>query len=534
MTDTTISTTINPTIKSPAAELTIADDTAAPVRGMSPPEAVGRRALLQRFGPLAAGVAGAVALAACDVADAPFDRRHHVARRLTYGANRSTIERIEAIGEAAWLDEQLDPSTLDTSDLDARLAQLPALEMTAIELATNFPGGQTTAAGAQLKLASMIRAVHSPAQLFERMVEFWSDHFNVPALGGNQQILKVVEDRVAIRPNALGRFSDLLVASAQSPAMLVYLDNIESSVNGINENYARELLELHSLGVNGGYTEADVVATARLLTGWGVDPSNGLFIFRQQRHDSSALTIRGWQRPTEGSDLEHGVAFLRHLAEQPETAQFVCTKLARRFVSDSPDPALVDAMVTSWLANDTEIIPVIRTMVAHAAFDAAAGGKFQRPWDFFMNAVRVVDGDVTPVTNISQLANLYAILLGLGQPPFEWPAPNGYPDVEGPWLNSGSLFNRWNLVGDIVSDVIPTISPGLSALRSRLDGLGQRAIYDEVAQTLLAQDTTAGGRFVLDTATGWSSTTTPSPSDIDEALPSIVITLLASADAQYR
>jgi uncharacterized protein (DUF1800 family) len=478
--------------------------------------------------------AGGALLAACDFTTAPFDRHAHLLDRLGYGATPAAKARVDAIGEAAWLDEQLAPSTLDLGALNAKLAALPALSQSAVELFTNYPQGNARFAAAQLQLASAIRAAESPAQLFERMVEFWSDHFNVPVDNRTLQLLKIVEDREIIRPRALGTFKDLVVASALSPAMLFYLDNWQSRAGAINENYARELLELHTLGVNGGYTEADVVATARLLTGWTIDQSTGTFRFVGANHDPAPLTILGWTRPATGSGLAHGIQFLQHLAMQPACAQFVCTKLARRFVADQPDPGLVSAMASTWLANDSAIGPVLRAMVSHPTFDAAANKKFRRPLDYVAFVNRALGTSIAPTTNEAQLQRIGGALSRLGQFPFGWPAPNGYPDVEGAWLNTGAMLARWNFAGDVVGRGFPTITYSTTALRASLTGKTASEIYDLVARALVLESVTSTGRGFLNTQLGWTDALRPTGSQIDAALPTILVAVLVAADAQYR
>jgi uncharacterized protein (DUF1800 family) len=493
-----------------------------------------RRSFFRR--PLTAAMVaiGGVALAACDFTSATFDRRIHLLKRLTYGATPASRDRIVAIGEAAWLNEQLAPQTLDTAALDAKLTALPALSMTAQQLFAAYEDGDAVFAAAQVQLASVIRAVESPAQLQERMVEFWSDHFNVPALDPELERLKVVEDRDTIRPNALGKFKDLLVASAASPAMLYYLDNWKSSIGAINENYGREVLELHTFGVTGGYTEADVVATARLLTGWTINTTTGKFEFDAAKHDPAPLTILGWTRPTTGPPLLHGILFLQWLALQPQTAQFVSTKIARRFVSDRPDAGMVTAMANAWLANDSAIGPVIRAMIAHPAFDASSGAKFRRPLDYFEFALRALGASIAPTIDEAQLARLGNALTGLGQLPFNWPAPNGYPDVEGAWLNTGAMIARWNLVSDVIGRGFAPITYSTTSLRARLTGRTAVEIYDLVAQQLVLENVTDAGRSFLNTQLGWTDALRPTGAQIDAALPTILIAVLSAADAQYR
>lgn len=471
------------------------------------------------------------ALGASTVSDDPG---RHLVARLTYGVTATDLATVERDGRSAWLEAQLDPSGMDTSDLDAKLGQLPALAMSTSELQTAHSTGSGAPVAAQLKLAWFIRAVHSPAQLFERTVEFFSDHLNVPTANRRLSLLKIVDDREVVRRHALGRFDDLLVASAQSPAMLLYLDNATSSVRGINENYSRELLELHTVGRDGGYDEADVVSLARLLTGWTIDRSTGEFRFVARDHDAGALSVMGWQRPSAGDPFDHGVEFLRWLAMQPATATHVCTKLARRFVADEPSPDMVDAMAAAWSANDSSIAPVIRSMVDHGAFERSVGAKFQRPLDHVAAALRALDADVRPSTDLGQLAELHDALATLGQVPFEWPAPNGYPDVEGAWLNAGALLNRWNLVGDLAAGASEVIRVDLGAIAAGLRGMTSDEAVAALAQRLLNRAPSEMDRRALATATGWRPGSSPTPDQIDDGITAAVVTLLTSADAQYR
>lgn len=494
-----------------------------------------RRSMLTSPWVALTAAAGAVALASCDLTSAPFDRNVHLLKRLTFGPTPAERDAIGQQGEAAWLAAQLGASGADAPDVAAEIATMAAIAMSPVELEATYKGGPgTVEAAGQFKLAWLIRATHSPNQIHERLVDFWSDHFNVPQGTPNTILLKIVEDREVIRPLALTRFKDLLVGSAQSPAMLYYLDNYTSFAGKINENYARELLELHTVGVDGGYTEEDVVSLARLLTGWTIDQRTFEFRFVPQRHDSAPLTVLGWERPTSGDPLGHGVAFLEWLAVQRATAQFVCTKMARRFVADRPSAALVDAMVQAWMANDSAIPPVIQAMVTHPDFDAAAGEKFRRPLDYLTFALRAAGSTVTASTDRQDLGTLYQLLVGLGQVPFDWAAPNGYPDVEGAWLNGGAMLQRWNAVGDLLANAVPVVSSDTWPIVSPFLGQPKDAIYDGVAQALLAEPTTSAGRVVLDTATGWSGDEPPTGWTFLGGMTPLVVALLTSTDAQYR
>ena len=299
-----------------------------------------RRSVLRRpWLALLAAAGGAAALAGCDVTSSPS-----TAAPTSCAGSPTAPTRPGAPTSGPWakLRGWTISSTrprLDTHALDAKLAGFPALAMTVPQLYGAYPDNAAAQeALGQLRVAALIRAVESPAQLLERMVEFWSDHFNVTAEGRAASLLKIVEDREVMRVHALGRFKDLLVADASSPAMLLYLDNYLSKVDAINENYGRELLELHTVGRDNGYIYDDIVSTARLFTGWTIDTSTGDFVFRPLHHDPGPITIMGWTRPSTGTGYDHGVDFLHWLAMQPRTATRVCHKLAVRFVGDDPEP----------------------------------------------------------------------------------------------------------------------------------------------------------------------------------------------------
>lgn len=488
--------------------------------------------------PLAAAtpILGPAAYADGKLTEVSNDRNVHLLRRLTYGATTASLAELEAKGERAWLNEQLKPSTLDTSAVDAKVAQLPALGIVEPwDLLKAYPDGQAARdARVQLQVGSVLRQVHSPAQLYERMVEFWSDHFNVPVDGRFLDVMKIHDDRVVARTHAFGRFKDLLVASAQSPAMLDFLDNWLSSRGRINENYARELLELHTVGVTADYSEDDVVAIARLLTGWSMIRRAGAYVFRANAHDPERLPIMGWKRPR-GNDYEaHGVDFLHWLAMHPDTATFVCTKIARRFASDTPDPAMVKVMADAWLANDSKIAPVLRAMIAHPGFEADAGEKFCRPLDYLAKVLRSLDADLAPTTERRELAELGRTLTALGQVPFGWPAPNGYPDVEGAWLNTGALINRWNMVGDVLAGQFSTIDFDDGPIVKKMQRKKPRQIYEIAAEEFLLAPISKAGRRQLRRQTGWDPKVKPTKSQIADELPTIAFVLLASPEGMYR
>jgi len=502
-----------------------------PVEAAEPEPRLDRRALMRRG--LALLPVTAVTAAACDAVGDSGNPDMTLVKRATYGPTQPVLDRVAAIGAAAWVAEQLDPDALDTSAVDAKVATLPAIAMSPAEIQAAYPEMGAAQAAYQLQVATSIRQLESPAQLYERMVEFWSDHLNVPMIDQNSRILKPVEDREVIRPHALGRFSDLLVASAQSPAMLYYLDNRLSSVGAINENYGRELLELHTLGVDKGYTQDDIDAAARLLTGWGINPSTGRFVFDLARHDTSPVSIVGWDRPVGGDPLDHGVQFLRYLAAHPNTAEFICTKLVRRFVADDPDPALVAELAAVYSANDTDIRPVLQTLLTHPTFTGSAGSKFRRPQEYLIACGRQVGATLDATTQTSQLAALGQVVQGLGQPPFLWPAPNGYPDTESAWLNTGAMVARWNTAADIANGSFAVMAYDFDAIRT---GIGTRPFgeqLDIIADRVLHEPLTLAGKAVIAQDRGV---------DLDDELDgvwlffnlrSILALLLSTNDNQY-
>ncbi len=354
---------------------------------------------------------------------------------ITWGARPEEVQRARAIGYEAMLDEQLAPESIDDSLADSEMERYPLLTLdrrTIYGIRNDFEY-RTYKAMIQ---GMIMRAVHSRRQLLERIVEFWADHFNVSMEDQMPDFL--VYQRDVIRKHALGNFNDLLIATAKSPSMLIYLDNFVNFVESPNENYARELLELHTLGVDGSYTEMDVKEVARAFTGWTTH--NGTrtgFYFDPNEHDTGSKTILGHQFPA-NRGIEDGLHVLSIVAHHTETAQFVCRKLAIRFVSDDPPQSLIDGMVQVWMQTKGEIVPVLRHMFLAAEFLDSVGQKFRRPLDFFVGAMRA-----TGVT-FRHWWSFEEIVMDLGQMPYAWGTPDGYPDVAPAWMSTNGLLARWN------------------------------------------------------------------------------------------
>jgi uncharacterized protein (DUF1800 family) len=330
--------------------------------------------------------------------------------------------------------------------------------------------------GDELMQAKLLRAIYSERQLDEVMTDFWFNHFNVFIGKGADRYLVTSYERDVIRPHALGKFEDLLVATAKSPAMLFYLDNWlsvgpQSDValgirrnpyprpryrrfppppnpakakgkrnSGLNENYGRELMELHTLGVNGGYTQRDVTEVARVLTGWTIDQpqKGGGFKFEEKMHEPGAKIVLGHKIKQHGE--KEGMEVLHLLAHHPSTTHFICTKLAMRFVSDDPPPALVDEMAQTFLKKDGDIREVLKTMLKSPAFwsDDVYRAKMKTPLEFVASAVRATGAEVSDALPLARQLNT------LGMPLYGMQPPTGYSMKSEAWVNSSALLGRMN------------------------------------------------------------------------------------------
>ncbi len=361
--------------------------------------------------------------------------------RLTFGPRIAERWRVAEIGLAGWIEEQLAPETLDDGPTDWRLRRFETLGMSSDDLATLsnrlFDDLDTTTVPNELRQATLVRQVYSRRQLYELLVEFWTDHFNISAEKGDCFFLKTIDDREVVRPHALGRFRDLLWASAHSPAMLVYLDNQVNGKNAPNENYAREVMELHTLGVNGGYSQRDVMELARALTGWTVKPNfwRGQFKFDVDQHDQGVKEVLGLRLQPNGQAEAEQV--LELLAGHPSTARFIATKLARRFLADEPPTEIVERAAAAFLKTQGDLKAVLRVILLDglAGTRPVAAPKFKRPVHFVVSALRALNAETNGGPRLQEY------LLRMGQPYFSWPTPDGYPDRATPW--QGNLMPRW-------------------------------------------------------------------------------------------
>ncbi len=429
--------------------------------------------------------------------------------RFAYGASMADLAKAKAMGSRAWLDEQLTAPATDDSATQSRIdaarlridyeadsrwpavdemRALTALSKSAAQLWSildnrdNVPWQEKVRPVGEVRAATWIRAVHSPWQLREVLVEFWHNHFHVSAEVDEEIAVLFPTYDALIRANACGNFRTLLEAVARHPCMLFYLDNASSQLTPANENYARELLELHTLGAGNylagryatpndvprnsdgvaiGYLDGDVREVARAFTGWTVAngawsqpdnaqlPDTGQFLYRASWHDKTAKRVLGQDIAGNQPDLADGKRVLDILANHPGTARFVCEKLARRLLSDDPPSAVVEAAVAAWNAGRND--PKQIAAVVRAIFDASAGlddtvRKAKRPFELVASQLRAIDAAVKPD------GYLFWLMESQNYKQFGWPAPTGHPDRAGAWLGASSLLVRWNTTQAVVND----------------------------------------------------------------------------------
>ncbi len=485
--------------------------------------------------------------------------RVHVLNRLGYGPRPRDLETVRVVGLNKWIEEQLRPEGVPDRALAARLAPLKTVGLPTSELLKGYeipPEARQAAAKARAELekaseeeqkqarrefvrkyaptmvgsprqvleelqeAKVLRALYSERQLDEVLVDFWMNHFNVFAQKGPERFLIGAYERDVIRPRAWGRFEDLLLATAESPAMLFYLDNWlsadpnapppglargrylrpgrfgfpggpgtppgadaqpgKSRKRGLNENYAREIMELHTLGVDGGYTQKDVTEVARCFTGWtirGLRQQNPEFTFDDRLHDHGDKIVLG-QRIGGGGESE-GRRVIHILAAHPSTAMFISTKLCRRFVADAPPAALVDRAAATFRQTDGNIREVVRTIVTSPEFLApeARAAKVKTPLEFVVSAARVAGARVE---DASELARRIA---AMGMPLYMQPPPTGYKDTAEAWVSTSGLLARLNFALDLTGGRIRGVTVDAAGLAPT--GAEGRGLADSLAARLV-------------------------------------------------
>lgn len=365
-----------------------------------------------------------------------------LARRISFGLSAGEAQRANALGYKSYLESQLNHTGLDDSAVEAVVAaNWPLIAQPASTLTQTNQGTLVQ----QLTDSTIYRQVNSPRQLFERMVEFWNDHFTIyfQKVG----FLQIADQRDVIRRNALGNFGTLLKASAHSPAMLAYLDNNVNRNGAPNENYAREIMELHSMGVDGGYTQTDVAELSRCLTGWTFNAA-GAFTFNATLHDFGAKTVLGTSIPARATNSGQGQqdmeTMLDVLIAHPSTARFIAKKLLMFFLRPDPSAAQITAVADAYTKTGGDIKAMLRVVFTES-WVTAAPAKFKRPHHLMISALRG-SGATIPSASTS-LSNLRGLLTQMGHISYDWETPDGYPDRVEYW--SGNILPRWNAMSSI-------------------------------------------------------------------------------------
>ncbi|HKA61083.1 MAG TPA: DUF1800 domain-containing protein [Methylomirabilota bacterium] len=467
----------------------------------------------------------------------------HALNRLGYGPRPGDVDRVRQLGLAIYIERQLSPSRIADPAVDQSLIGYPVLGQSAAQLVRDYPQvspqiRQRLAQGemsrqdvmemypperrpaviiSQMQAARITRAVLSERQLEEVMVDFWFNHFNVYAQKGAVRWMVPAYEREAIRPNALSRFRDLVLATARHPAMLFYLDNwlstradlvVMQGPNagrrmGLNENYARELMELHTLGVDGGYTQQDVVEVARCFTGWTIDrpQQGGGFLFRSQAHDRGAKRVLGQTIPA-GGGLQDGERVIDILVRHPSTARFIATKLTRRLVSDDPPAALVERAAVTFQRTDGDIRAVLTTIVSAPEFWSAEAyrAKIKTPLEVVASAMRALDGRIAPAGEPETPDGGVALAreVGkLGEPLYEAQPPTGYPDRAESWVNTGALLGRMNFALGLAHNRLGGARVDLGAFLGSVDRSRPEQVLDRLLAVILNGETTPHTRAVL-------------------------------------
>jgi uncharacterized protein (DUF1800 family) len=445
---------------------------------------------------------------------------------LTWGVNQSTMTAYQSMGRDRWLQSQLRPPQGERmpKPVQQQIDALAVSKRSALQLATDFDAmgrianqitdpEQREAAQKSFQAAmsdfarqaaaiSILRDLYSPDQLRERMTWFWTNHFNVHQYKANLRVLVADYERTAIRQHALGRFRDLVLATLRHPAMLRYLDNAENAAGHLNENYAREIMELHTMGVGSGYTQQDVEQLARILTGAGIDLNpeppklkpelqpllvrEGAFEFNPARHDFDDKTFLG--QTIKGSGLPEIEQAVDILCASPATAQHVSRQIATYFVADDPPKPLTDRMAQAFTKTQGDIAAVLETMLKTPEFAASLGTRFKDPVRYVLSAVRLAYDD-RPILNTIPIQNWFNRLAeGL----YNHQTPDGYALASSDWDSSGQMTTRFEIARQIGSSAAGLFKPpGPAAVEEPAFPLLQNSLYFNGLQAQLSAQTRA-------------------------------------------
>ncbi len=402
-----------------------------------------------------------------------FEAASHVLNRLAFGPTTGQVPEVTRGGWRKWVEEQLNPQSI----VDERMRQIleekcPSLKMGLSQLQA-LDEKQNKRIKTELVDSVLLRAVYSKRQLNEVMVGFWRNHFNVDV--NKVPLLATHYEENVLRTHVFGKFEDLLLATAKHPAMLFYLDNYVSKDGRLNENYAREIMELHTLGVDNGYTQKDVIEMARVLTGWtcgwsgeGSQREYGPF-FSAAMHDDAPATVIGLSLSGEGGEAD-GEKAIRHLAGHPNTARFISAKLCRFLVSDQPSDALVDRVAAVFRRTGGDLSRVYRAIIFSSEFISGDNyrSKFKTPLEFMASVLRATDARVESTGRLTQALAL------MGQPTYECLEPTGYYDKAEAWLDPGVMIYRWNFALDLVQNKLKGVKIGKKFIENVLDSRSQK------------------------------------------------------------
>jgi uncharacterized protein (DUF1800 family) len=521
-------------------------------------------------------------------------RALHALNRLAFGPRPGDVDAVMKDGVNTWIEQQLHPEAIPDRAVEARIASLPTMAMSNAQIVKTYYEPVLMArkkANAEAKdgdvdkkdvrrelmreipadkrpqivmndllTERIVRAAESDRQLNEVMVDFWMNHFNVFAGKGIDRFLLTSYERDVIRPHIWGRFEDLLLATAKSPAMLFYLDNARSVAapenrpaiaqrigrramemnpqlknrqGGLNENYAREIMELHTLGVDAGYTQKDVTELARVLTGWTItgerDGGQGAaFIFRPMLHDAGSKTVLGVRFPA-GGGIEEGQKMIQVLAHHPATAHHIALKLCQRLVAGDPPPALVNRVAAKFLATDGDLRETVRAVISSPEFwdPKSYRAKVKSPFEYAISAIRAVNAQITDATPIARA------LQQIGEPLYGAQPPTGYSDKADVWINTGALMNRLNFALALASNKLPGVHGDVVALIPAKQAADASQSVDALAQALTGGNLTEETRNTIKSRIVQRKAPTEDPWD-NTQLPTVAGLILGSPEFQRQ
>src|SRR3954469_25561491 len=517
-------------------------------------------------------------------------RALHVLNRLAFGPRPGDVDAVMKDGVNVWIEQQLHPEAIPDRAVEARIAALPTMKLSNAQIVKTYyepvlmarkkanaeakdgevdkkearreymrdvpPDQRPQVVMNDLLTERIVRAAESDRQLNEVMVDFWMNHFNVFAGKGIDRFLLTSYERDVIRPHIWGRFEDLLMATAKSPAMLFYLDNARSVAapenrpmvaqrfgaramqmknrqGGLNENYAREIMELHTLGVDAGYTQKDVTELARVLTGWTItgerDGGQGAaFIFRPMLHDAGSKMVLGVRFPA-GGGIAEGEKMIHVLAHHPATAHHIAFKLCQRLVADDPSRALVDRVAAKFLASDGDLRETVRAVVSSPEFWDAKSyrAKVKSPFEYAISAVRAVNAQITDPMPIARA------LQQIGEPLYGAQPPTGYSDKADVWINTGALMNRLNFALALASNKLPGVHADVVALIPAKQAADASQSVDALAQALTGGNLTEETRNIIKSRIVERKAPAEDPWD-NTQLPTIAGLILGSPEFQRQ